>query len=118
MDLSFAVHKLAKFSAKSGKVHFEGFVHLLIYIRDDKTLVLKYDSDINDSLVSDLLIQASIKTENQLMYFSGFSWHNFPDTGRRTGEQIIFYQGSPIDHGTHFPGPVAQSSAEIEYNSV
>ena len=58
------------------------------HIRDDKTLVLKYDSDINDSLVSDLLIQASIKTENQLVYFSGFSWHNFPDTGRSTGEKL------------------------------
>ena len=24
----------------------------------------------------------------------------------------MFYQGVPIDHGTHVPGPVAQSSAE------
>ena len=29
---------------------------------------------------------------------------------------MIFYQGGPIDHGTHVPGPVAQSSAESEYN--
>ena len=29
MDLSFAVHKLAKFSANPGKVHFEGLIHLL-----------------------------------------------------------------------------------------
>ena len=29
LDLSFAVHKLAKFSANPGKVHFEGLVHLL-----------------------------------------------------------------------------------------
>ena len=28
-DLSFAVHKLAKFSANPGKVHFEGLVNLL-----------------------------------------------------------------------------------------
>ena len=27
--LTFAVHKLAKFSANPGKVHFEGLVHLL-----------------------------------------------------------------------------------------
>ena len=27
--LSFAVHNLAKFSANTGKVHFEGLVHLL-----------------------------------------------------------------------------------------
>ena len=28
------------------------------------------------------------------------------------------YQGGPIDHGTHVPGPVAQSSAESEYNAA
>ena len=33
VDLRFAVHKLAKFSANPGKVHFEGLVHLLRYIR-------------------------------------------------------------------------------------
>ena len=31
--LSFAVHKLEKFSANPSKVHFEGLVHLLRYIR-------------------------------------------------------------------------------------
>ena len=41
VDLSFAVHKSAKFSANPGKVHFEGLVHLLRYIRDNKTLGLK-----------------------------------------------------------------------------
>ena len=41
VDLSFAVHKLAKFSANPGKLHFEVLVHLLRYIRDNKTLVLK-----------------------------------------------------------------------------
>ena len=30
VDLSFAVHKLAKLSSNPGKVHFEGLVHLLI----------------------------------------------------------------------------------------
>ena len=29
VDLSFSVHKLAKFSANHGKVHFEGLIHLL-----------------------------------------------------------------------------------------
>ena len=32
VDLSFSVHKLAKFSANPSKVHFEGLVHLLRYI--------------------------------------------------------------------------------------
>ena len=30
VDLIFAVHKLAKFSENTGKLHFEGLIHLLI----------------------------------------------------------------------------------------
>ena len=39
----------------------------------------------NDALVTDLLRQASIKTENHLVDFSDSSWQDCPDTGRSTG---------------------------------
>ena len=55
VDLSFAVHKLAKFSTDPGKVHFELLIHILRYIRNNKTLVLKYYADLNDAPVTDLL---------------------------------------------------------------
>ena len=42
------------------------------------------------------------------MVFSDSSWQDRPDTGRSTKEYIIFYQGVPIDHGTHVPVPVSQ----------
>ena len=74
MDLSFAVHKLAKFSANPGKVNFEGLIHLLRYIRDNKTLGLKYYADLNDAPVTDILRKANIKTNNSLMAFSDSSW--------------------------------------------
>ena len=118
MYLSFAVHKLAKFSENPGKVYFEGLIHLLRYIRYNKTLGLKYYADINDAPGTDLLRQANIETKNHLMTFSDSSWQDCPDTGRSTGAYIIFYQGGPIDHGTHVPGPVYQSSAETEYNAA
>ena len=70
MDLSFSVHKLAKFSANPGKVQFEGLIHLLRYIRDNKTLGLKYYADMNDAPVTDILRQANIKTKNPLLAFS------------------------------------------------
>ena len=85
MELRFAVHKLAEFSANPGKVHFEGLLHLLIYIKDNKNFFLKYYADTNDAQVTDLLRQASITTENHLLAFYGSSWHYFPDTGRSTG---------------------------------
>ena len=80
MDLSFSVHKLAKFSANTGKVYFEGLVHLLKYIRDNKTLGLKYYADMNDSPVTDLLRQANIKTKNHLMAYYDSSCQDCPDT--------------------------------------
>ena len=81
MDLCFSVHKLAKFSANPGKVHFEGLVHLLRYIRDNKKLGLKYYADMNDAPVTDILRQTNIKTKNHLMDFSDSSWQDCPDTG-------------------------------------
>ena len=90
MDLSFAVHKLAKFSSNPGKVNFGGLVHLLRYIRDNKTLGLKYYVDNKDEPLSDLLRQYIINTENQLMDFSDSSWKHCPDTDRSTVAHMIF----------------------------
>ena len=78
---------------------------------------LKYHSNINYALVSDLLRQAIIKTENHLMFFSDSSWQYCPDTGRSTGAYIIFYQSGTIEHGTHVIGPFDWSSTESEYNA-
>ena len=88
--------KVAKFSENPGKVNFEGLVHLFRYIRDNNTLGLKYYTDLNDAPVTDLLRQANIKTNNNLMAFSDNSWQYFQDTGRSTGAYIIFYH---VYHG-------------------
>ena len=79
---------------------------------------LKHDADMKYVPLYDLLIQANIKTENQLVVLYDSSWRDCPDTGRSKGSYIIFYQGGPIGHGTHVPGPVAKSSAESEYNAA
>ena len=111
VDLSFAVHRFARFPSNSGKLHFEGLVHLLRYIRYNRTLGLKYYADINDATVSDLLRQAGINTVNQLMDFSDYIWKDFADTSRRIGAFNIFYKGGTIDNVTHVPGLVSQSGA-------
>ena len=84
---------------------------MLKHISDNKTLGLKYYASMKDAPLPDLLRQAIIKNENQLMDFSDSSWQDFPDTVKSTRAYIIFYQGGTIDHGTHVPGPVSQSSA-------
>ena len=73
----------------------------------NRTLGLDYYANINDAPVSDLLRQASIKTDNKLMDFSDYSWQYFLKTGISKEAYIIFYQGGPIDHGTPVPRPVA-----------
>ena len=85
MDLSFSVHKLAKSSADIGKDQFEGLVHLLRYIRFNKTLGLKYYADLNDAPLSDFVRQEIIQTKNHLMAFSDSSWQDCPETERSTG---------------------------------
>ena len=96
------------------KVRIDGLIHLVRYIRDNKTLGLKYYEDMNDAPVSNLLRQARIKAENHLMDFYDSSWQDCADTGRSTGSCIIFYQGGLIDHGTHVIGPFSQSSTESD----
>ena len=101
MVFFFAVHNLAKCSSNYGKVYFQGLVHLLRYIRNNRNLGLKYHSKIEDAPLSDLLIQDGIKSENQLMVLSYYIWKECPDTGRRTCSYTVFNQGGPIDHCTH-----------------
>ena len=84
---------------------------------DNNNLGLKQYPKIDDAPLSDLLIQARIKTENQLMVLSDSILQEFPDTDRITGYYIVFYQGRPIYHCTHVPGPVDQSIYESEYNA-
>ena len=80
---------------------------------------LNYYTDIKYAPVSDLSRQAIIKTNNQFMAFSYYSWQDCTENGRKsTGAYIIFYQGGPIDHGKHVPGPVYQSSEESEHNAA
>ena len=56
VNLCFTVHKLAKFSSIPGRVHFEGLVYLLMYIRYNKNLGLIYYAKIKDAPIYDLLI--------------------------------------------------------------
>ena len=80
--LSVAVHKQSKFSENPGKLHLEGLIYLLRYIKYNKNLGLKYYADLTDARVTDLLRQANIKTNNILMAFSDSSLQDCPYTGK------------------------------------
>ena len=106
------MHKLSKISSNPGKVHCEILVHLLVYIGGNRNLGLKYYSDMKDAPSSDLLRQAHIKSENQLLV-SLILFGKIVQTLIEVQEHILFFnQGGPIYHGTHVPGPVSKSSVE------
>ena len=52
------------------------------------------------------------------MVFSDSRWQHCPDTGRIKGAYILFYQGGPIYHCIHVPGPFTQYSAKSDYNEA
>ena len=56
VDLIFSVHKLETFSSNTLKVYFDSLVHLLRYIRYNKTMGLKYYDYMKDAPLSDPLI--------------------------------------------------------------
>ena len=68
----FCSTKVGKVSSNTGKLHFEGLVHLLIYIRENKNFGLIYYANIEDAPLYKLLRQDSIKTENQLTVLSDY----------------------------------------------
>ena len=118
VNLCFAVHKLEKFSSNPVKLNSEGLVHLLRYIRYKNNSGLRYYAKIEDATISELLRQASINTDNQLVVFYDSCYQDCPYTGIITGAYIVFYQVGPIDHCTHDPDPFYQSGAESEYNAA
>ena len=99
------------------RLHHEVLLQLLIYIRNNNNLILKYYSNIEDAPLSDLLRQAGINYDNQLMLFSVSKWQDFPDTGRSIVSYFVFYQGGQINRCTCVTGTIKQSSAENDYNT-
>ena len=84
---------------------------------DNKLLGLRYYAKIKDAS-NELLRQAIMNTEKQLMVFSDYRWQKCSYTGISTGAYIVFCRGVPIDHFTQAPDTVAQSGAESEYNAA
>ena len=69
VHLCFALYRLAEDFSNPGNVKFEGLVHLVRFIRDNKNLGFKYYAWIEDAPLSENFIQAIIKSDKQLMFF-------------------------------------------------
>jgi hypothetical protein len=115
-DITFAVNKLAKYSKKPGKMHFEAILHVLCYLRDNSLVGIKFHSNTMESPITQMLTSQNIQQSHPFFTFSDSSWNDDVDTGRSTGCFIVVYMGGIVDHSSNLPDPVALSSAKAEYN--
>lgn len=113
-DITFAVNKLAKFSERPGKKHFEAILHVLRYLRDNTFIGLKFYSNASEAPITHMLHEAGIQQDHPFYTFSDSSWNDDVDSGRSTGCFLIVYMGGIVDHSSNLPVPVALSSAEAE----
>jgi hypothetical protein len=103
---------------KPGKMHYEGLIHLLRYLRDNNNYGVRFFSDYLTSPLFKHLTSHNMPTDQHLVVMSDSSWNDDVDSGRSTGCFLIFYMGKVIDHSSNMPGPVALSSVEAEYNQA
>jgi hypothetical protein len=91
MDITHAVNKLAKFSHRTGKSHFEALFHVLRYLRDNCYLGIKFYSNLEEAPLIKMLRSQNIKQHYPFFGFSDSSWNDDVDSGRSTGCFIIAY---------------------------
>jgi len=116
VDIVYAVNKLAKFTHKPGRVHFEAMLHLLRYLRDYPNAGIHFYNDYVNAPMTKALIAENVWVSHPFFGFSDSSWNDDIDHGRSAGCFIITYMGGVVDHSSNLPDPVALSSAEAEYN--
>jgi hypothetical protein len=112
-DIIYAINKLAKFSRRPGKVHFEALLHVLRYLRDNCHHGIRFYSNSDDAPIMKMLKMQSLQQHHPFFGFSDSSWNDDVDSGRSTGCFILTYMGGVVDHSSNLPDPVALSSAGI-----
>ena len=120
-DIIHAVNKLAKYTRRPGRSHFNALIHTLRYLRDHAYLGVTFYSDMKRSAIYKIFertesLQAILK--EYFYTLSDSSWNDDVDHGRSTGSYQSYYMGGVVDHSSNLPDPIALSSAEAEYNEA
>ncbi len=114
VDIVYAINKLAKFTHKPGRIHFEAMVHLLRYLQDHSNVGIRFYSDYINAPMTKALIAENVLITHPFFGFSDSSWNDDINYGRSTGCFITTYLGGVVDHSSNLPDPVALSSAEAQ----
>ena len=120
--LHYAIRKLAKFNTLPGKQHYKAIIHLLHHIRTCRTNYgTMFHSPQSQPPIYDLVKRSHPEFDfksHPLLLFTDSSWQDCPDTSRSTGCYHIYLHGSLVDSASFVPIPIANSSAEAEYNAA
>ena len=119
--LQFAIRKLAKFNALPGKKHYKALINLLHHVRTHKLdYGLKFYPLNGNPPIFDLIKRCEPNfnfDKFPIVIFCDSSWQDCVDTRRSTGAYYIYINSSLVISTTVVPTPIAQSSAEAEYNA-
>ena len=119
--LHFAIRKLVRFNALPGKTHYKALITLLHHVwthRCDYGLTFYLPG--HEPPIYDLVRRCEPDFNfhlHPILIFCDSSWQDCPDTGRSTGAFYVYLNRSLVSATTFVPVPVAQSSAEAEYNA-
>ena len=100
-DISYAMHKLARFLANPGPQHFKAMKHVLRYLQGTKDLRLTYAPD---------PMAASLFTTYTDSDFAGDK-----DNGKSTNGYLVKIGTGAVSWASKLQGPMARSSTEAEF---
>jgi hypothetical protein len=80
-EIIYAVNKLAKFTRKPGKVHYEALLHLLRYLRNNSLYGVRFYSNLSDAPIYQMLLSQNIEESHPFFGFTDSSWNDDPDHG-------------------------------------
>jgi hypothetical protein len=104
-DTIFAINKLAKYTKRPRKKHFEVLFHFLRYLRDHCLLGIKFYSEYHSAPILKTLQAEGITQNHPFSAFWDSSWNDDVDHGRSTGCYLITYMGGIVDHSSNLPDP-------------
>jgi hypothetical protein len=92
-NIIYEVNKLAKYTRRPGRNHFEALLHMLRYLHVNPLVGIRFYSNCSRAPLIETLWSQEIREDQVFFGFSDSSWNNDVDTGRNTGCFMITYMG-------------------------
>lgn len=113
-DISYAVHKLARFNANPGADHWKAVKHLFRYVQGTKDLSLTYAPDPNqESLFT--TYSDGVHEKHQFTVYTDADFAGDKDNKKSTNGFVIKIGTGAVSWTSKLQGKLARSSTEAEF---